>query len=410
MQEEHRFCIRCGRELPSGSTFCPYCGASQSPLAYSYVPPTPPRSGFEKFSDFIRGCGTVLTVLLLVLVSLNVAILIWGVTLVLPETATHTIHLFLVIPFLVDFASLTGDGFALYYLLIVAAIIVSFIIMMVRSLPALRKEAAMQKVEEHSPAYVIATLFFAVIGFNLLFNIIIVLFGYNPVTPPAEPLWVSLYSLANASVYEELIIRVLYIGLPLMIIALVRPEGKPLWRYLVGGGFQIGKKELFFLFFSSLMFSAGHIFNWDVFKLAPTFVAGLALGYLFLRFGLWAAIMLHFFVDYLRMGIDAPGNGGVQAYICIALIGAFLIGLAYMVHYGLKGISYLTGKDLRLEKPIAASSGASPMQPPSAYAPPPPAQLQPTSGGFDIFCHSCGSREAKYENGVLICAQCGRQL
>jgi hypothetical protein len=408
MQEEHRFCIRCGRELPSGSPFCPYCGASQSPLAYTYAPPTPQRSGFDKFSDFIRSCGTVLTVMLLVLVSLNVAILIWGIALVLPETATHTTYLFLVIPFLVDFASLTGDSFAIYYLLIVAAIIVSFIIMIVQSLPALRREAAMQKVEEHSSAYVIATLFFAVIGFNLLFNIIIVLFGYNPITPPAEPLWVSLYSLANASVYEELIIRVLYIGLPLMIIALVRPEGKPLWRYLVGGGFQIGKKELFFLFFSSIMFSAGHIFNWDIFKLAPTFVAGLALGYLFLRFGLWAAIMLHFFVDYLSMGIDVTGNGGVEAYIYIVTIGAFLIGLAYMVHYALKGFSFLTGKDLRLERPIAAEASSGALPPPPSYAP--PVQMQPTAGGFDIFCHSCGSREAKYENGALICAHCGRQL
>jgi hypothetical protein len=412
MQDEHRFCIRCGRELPSNSTFCPYCGASQSPLAYTYAAPAPPRSGFEKFSDFVRGCGTVLTVLLLVLVSMNVAILIWGVSVVLPETATHTMYLFLVIPFLVDFASLTGDGFAVYYLLIVAALIVSFIIMIAKSLPILRKEAAMQKVEKHSPAYAIATLFCAVIGFNLLFNIIIALFGYNPVTPPAEPLWVSLFSLANASVYEELITRVLYIGVPLMVIALARPEGKPWWRYLVGGGFDFGRKELFFLFFSSAMFSAGHIFNWDVFKLAPTFVAGLALGYLFLKYGLWASIMLHFFVDYLSIGIDATGNSGIETFVFIVTIGAFIIGLAYMVHYALKGFSALTGKDLSLEKPIPAGSAPAPgmQQPMPPYVPPLPVQMQPTPGGFDVFCHNCGSREARYENGQLICAHCGRQL
>ncbi|MEI6796049.1 MAG: zinc ribbon domain-containing protein, partial [Methanomassiliicoccales archaeon] len=169
MQDEHRFCIRCGRELPSRSTFCPYCGASQSPLAYTYAPPTPPRSGFEKFGDVIRSCGTGLTVALLLLVSLNVAILIWGITQVLPETVSNHTYLFVVVPFIVAIARISGDVFAIYYLLIVAAIIISFIIMVVKSLPVLREEIYIQKVKEHSAAYTIATLFAAVIAFNLLF-------------------------------------------------------------------------------------------------------------------------------------------------------------------------------------------------------------------------------------------------
>jgi hypothetical protein len=410
MQDERRFCMRCGRELPPSSSFCPHCGASQSPAAYTYVPPTPPRSGFEKLSDFIRASGTVFTVMMLLLVTVNVAILLWGVSVVLPETATHTIYLYLVVPFLIDYASLTGDAFAIYYLLIVAAIVVSFIVMIAKSLPGLRKEAEMKRVEKHSPAYVIATLFCAVIGFNLLFNIIILSLGYNPVTPEPEPLWVSLYALANASVYEELVIRVLYIGLPLMVIALATTRDRPWWRYLVGGGFEFGKKELFFLFFSAAMFSAGHIFNWDAFKLAPTFVAGLALGYLFLKYGLWASIMLHFFVDYLSIGIEATGNGGLESYIYIVTIFAFIIGLAYMVHYALKGIGALTGQDLRLEKPLAEPvAGPAPPQQQEQYRPP-VMEMPPTPGGFDVFCHSCGSREAKYENGQLICAHCGRLL
>lgn len=272
----------------------------------------------------------------------------------------------------------------------------------------------MKRVEAHSPVYVIATLFCAVIGFNLLFNIIIVMLGYVPVTPEPQPLWVNLYALANASVYEELIVRVLYIGLPLMAIGLATREGRPWWRYLVGGGFEFGKKELFFLFFSSAMFSAGHIFNWDAFKLAPTFVAGLALGYLFLKYGLWASIMLHFFVDYLSIGVEATGNGGLESYIVLVTLASFVIGLAYMIHYALKGIGTLTGKDLRLEKPIAVPGITAAPPPPQAQQyqprPPPVMEMPPTPGGFDVFCHHCGSREAKYENGQLICAHCGRQL
>jgi hypothetical protein len=400
--------MRCGRELPPGSSFCPYCGASQSPLAYSYAPRAPPQSGFERLSAYIRGIGTLWTVLLLIIVSMNVVFLIWGISLVLPETATHTMYLYLVVPFLVDFAALTGDAFAVYYLLIVAAIVVSFFIMLYKSVPTLRREVMMERVEAHSPAYAIATLFCAVIGFNLLFNIIIISFGYTPITPPEEPLWASLFALANASVYEELVIRVLYIGLPLMIIALACPEGKPWWRYLVGGGFEFGGKELFFLFFSSAMFSAGHIFNWDAFKLAPTFVAGLALGYLFLRYGLWAAIMLHFFVDYLSIGIQVTGNAGIETFIFLVTIGAFVIGLAYMIHYALKGLGALTGRDMRLEKPIAAAADA-----PAHQGRPhdqQPVEMPPAPGGFDVFCHACGSREARYENGELICANCGRRL
>ena len=120
--------------------------------------------------------------------------------------------------------------------------------------------------------------------------------------------------------------------------------------------------------------------------------------------------MLHFFVDYLSMGIDATGNSGIEAFIYLIMFGAFILGLAYMVHYALKGFGALLGKDLRLERPIAAASPGPSYAPSTDYVAPAPMEMQPTPGGFDIFCHSCGSREAKYENGQLICAQCGRQL
>ena len=56
------------------------------------------------------------------------------------------------------------------------------------------------------------------------------------------------------------------------------------------------------------MFGFAHSFNWDLYKVLPAFLAGLAMGYLFLKFGLYAAIMFHFFTDYLSISMTIWPN------------------------------------------------------------------------------------------------------
>jgi hypothetical protein len=102
-----------------------------------------------------------------------------------------------------------------------------------------------------------------------------------------------------------------------------------MWGFLLGGGFKIGPLEAFFITGSALMFGLAHVAGWDMFKALPTFVAGLGFGYLFLKVGIHAAILLHFAFDYLSLGQALlPGFGLMELLLLVlfAIVGAFYFG------------------------------------------------------------------------------------
>jgi len=104
-----------------------------------------------------------------------------------------------------------------------------------------------------------------------------------------------------------------------------------LWGYILGGGFKIGPLEAFFIVGSALMFGLAHVAGWDLWKALPTFVAGLGFGYLFLKVGIHASILLHFAFDYLSLGEGLlPGAG----YMDVLLVVLFtIVGAFYLGHY-----------------------------------------------------------------------------
>jgi len=93
------------------------------------------------------------------------------------------------------------------------------------------------------------------------------------------------YALANASVWEEIVSRVLLLGIPLLAI-----------DYLF--------RECGLALFSAIMFGLAHVGGWDFYKLIPSTVAGLFLAYMFMKHGLYASIMLHFAVDFYDMPLQ----------------------------------------------------------------------------------------------------------
>ena len=74
-------------------------------------------------------------------------------------------------------------------------------------------------------------------------------------------------------------------------------------------------------------------------------IAGLAFGYLFLRIGLYASIVLHFSFDYLSMPIDLSSS--MLVVLTIGLIALFweIIGGVYLAVYIRKIILFLIGAD-----------------------------------------------------------------
>jgi hypothetical protein len=214
-----------------------------------------------------------------------------------------------------------------------------------------------------------------------------------------------LHAFASASVWEELITRVLWLGVPLLLIDLALGKAKSLKPYLFGGSKVFGTKEIVFIWVSAGIFALGHIVYWDAFKLLPTFAAGIALGFLFIRYGLYACIVLHFAVDYYDMLGLSLNSVAIQGVFGLILIALGILGMPFLVVYARRIIMFVLGLDLR-PRPAPTSS---PLQPgmggkTGTY------EAQPAVGSREqsfFTCARCGSNEAKFQDGKLECVRCG---
>ncbi|MCL2143683.1 MAG: CPBP family glutamic-type intramembrane protease, partial [Methanomassiliicoccaceae archaeon] len=234
-----------------------------------------------------------------------------------------------------------GVAAKFYYIFLVTAVIVSFILVLYNSreglLRVLRGDTDRM---DDMPMYGVATLFAMYISMNLILVLLVSSFGYDPASPedPAEE-WMLWYSLLNASVWEEVICRVLMIGVPLMAAGLALKE-KGSWKRLFGHS-EMDRFAVVFIIFSAVMFAYGHLSGWDLFKLIPTFVCGLALGYLFVKYGLYASIMLHFLVDYLSSFVWMFDSVAADMLLSLFILSMVVLGAPFIVLYARRGISHL---------------------------------------------------------------------
>jgi hypothetical protein len=418
----------------------PYDPYFQYGYQYGYpgYAPYPPPSERDGLRNAIRGMTSIVIFVLLLLVSFNIIVLVWGIGQVLPNVTGHATYLFVITPWLVDIFRISNVGLSIYFLFLVAAIVASFVWMLKKSLHKFGHELTFQLHDEgHSPLYMISTLFFAVIAFNILFYVAVGIFGGSANTPSeGVDLWQILFSYAQASVWEELITRVLLLGVPLLLVAIATNKVKDPKHYILGGGFQFGRAELTLLIISSAMFGFAHSFNWDLYKVLPAFIAGLAMGYLFLKFGLYAAIMFHFFTDYLSITLSVwPNNNGLELGLALLNLVFIVVGVIYFVHYSFKAVELFTGIKLNKPKPVPAlpvyypapayynpygqgyypptyqpGNQQYPPYPQSPPVQPPPEQPKVQEQGFGFVCPHCGGKEARYVDGRFECLRCGRRI
>lgn len=354
--------------------------------------------------------------------------LIWGVHIVLPEIVHHGFSLYLALPTLVDIVTLSGDALGAYYVLLVLAILASAAWLFLKSWKGFVLEAAMRgKSREHSPLFDMCGLMFAVLFLNVVVVLLMGATGWAPTDPVSDSeLWELLFLLANASVWEELVTRVLLIGIPLLVIDLLRRKhGDGMANYFLGGGFKFGAVEVALILISSVIFGFAHYEGWGSWKVFPATVAGLAFGYMFMKHGLASAIMLHFSFDYLSMPMqvfeDSMGLTIVTGLAVLLWVG---LGFVFFVYFTMRMVEFVTGLKLAEEKPQLVGAPAV-FYPQQAYygggysqAPPVPihpaqqpvtAQNGATPGFGGIYaCPYCGYTEARWINGRFQCLRCGR--
>jgi len=189
-------------------------------------------------------------------------------------------------------------------------------------------------------------LFMTIIFINVIIVIIHnLLTGVSPPVPESlgesTAIEKRLFILANASVYEEIVTRVLMLGLPLYLVAIrTKKKDRPWYKYLLGGNIKIGFAACFFAVFSASLFGMAHL-SWGVWKLIPTTLSGLAFSYIFLKKGVFPAIVFHFLFDYLGMGgsiIENTGHSsaGYNTVFTLLLLLWLHAGIRYFAHYTLK--------------------------------------------------------------------------
>jgi len=246
----------------------------------------------------------------------------------------------LFVPIQIPLFEIDGSFFGIYFFLVIVAIIGSFFWLLRKHgqqgvsicLHPFKNSDFLAKVPENS-LILISQLFFALLFFNFLYVLILWAVGSFPTAPDlgGGNFWMLLFLLANAAVYEELIVRVLFIGLPLLVLRglqqrkLNRGDFK---KYLWGGELEIGKLELLLVCVSSVVFGLAHVFSgWGWWKFGQAALGGVILGYLFLRVGLHSSIVLHFSIDYLAVFLVA-----IEVFnLFVSLSTMFLLGIGLLV-------------------------------------------------------------------------------
>ncbi|MBO4357245.1 MAG: CPBP family intramembrane metalloprotease [Candidatus Methanomethylophilaceae archaeon] len=280
-------CGRCDECARNGDSFCKYCGKKLIKEENPFL-----------VIGFVIGMLTAVVLSCLMVFEYFVAL--WGIPQVWPNLPEYGSTLIVVVPLIIDVVSFNGVLSQIYYLLLILAVTVSLGLLFYKAAKPIQKLSKGDNKTVRNTAFFEMPVLFAVLYiWEMIFFLVLESMGVEIGGLPDREMWKWMYELLEASVWEEVITRILLIGLPTVLIALFyHKEGKKSWRYLFGGsGFD--KTALVLIFFSALIFGAGHLNNWGWWKFFPTFIFGLIAGYLFCKYGVYATIMMHFLTDYL---------------------------------------------------------------------------------------------------------------
>ncbi len=230
----------------------------------------------------------------------------------------------------------------------------------------------------------------------------------SPINVSTMGAWTLIFELAAASVFECIAFRLFLIGVPMTVaVLLFRPSrsGPPspagsttarragpfrALRQLWGGQLrrESPREERLvagiLVLISSLLWALAHVEGggWGWWKAIPVFVMGLGAGYIFVRHGLGASILLHFATDgLLFLYLEGIGGVGLDVLTNLLFLALAFAGSGFFVWYILYGWEEF--QDLRrsfgarivrqptLAAPVAPPPGAGVLQPGWSYAPPP---------------------------------------
>ena len=311
-------CDRCEECLNNGDKFCRYCGKS-------LVKPENPLLTI----GFVVGFVTAFVGALILVFEYAVAL--WGIPMVWPHLLDSQTSLILVVPVIITIVSFSGISAQIYYVLLLIAVAVCLGYYFYKaSGPLIKLKNGDNKTVRDTAFFEIPVLFCTLLFWEIVMAVVLTALGIEMKGLPDRATWAWMYGLLEAPVWEEIITRILYLGLPMALIAAIwKKEGKKSVKYLFGG-FGFNRPAMVFIFFSAFMFAAGHLNNWGAWKFFPTFAFGLIAGYLFCRYGIYACVVIHFLTDYLSAETWLTGTDVPLAYIAMAFLSLICVPYTYI--------------------------------------------------------------------------------
>ena len=131
------------------------------------------------------------------------------------------------------------------------------------------------------------------------------LFGISVEQPEAPNQLIQFFDISLAPIIEEIGFRVILIGVPLFALYTHRSSlklfGKSLWWPWKNLRNVNTKKALTVIVIVGILFGAAHIFSdesWSSGKLAQAIASGIIIGWVYYRYGLASAILIHWATNY----------------------------------------------------------------------------------------------------------------
>ena len=332
--EGSRYCAFCGEEQRDDCPDCDafrsggalYCGSCGKRLGHPPVQrPTEPGSDISLAKKL---CLVMVPIAALLLIA-EFCFMIGGTFTVFDWCATQSMNILGLVPNLVVLTTISGTALQVAWLLIEASVILSLALVAYQTWKGMSEEGRAEEKIEKTPLFGIGYMFAAMMAVNIIIMVVNMIFGKSIEIPDGMDTGntpAALLEFADAAVWEEVISRLVPIGIPMAIVALAnRKKG---WPAYILGGFGLSKLAVALILISSLMFGFAHMSGWGILKVAPTFFTGMMMGWLYCRFGIHASIAFHFLVDYLAVisytGLQIPIS---LATLVVMAVGFVALGL-----------------------------------------------------------------------------------
>lgn len=250
------------------------------------------------------------------------------------------------IPFV--FVDMLSPHFEIYWLALLVIVISIVLIFILKDFIFWTKDMAKKELPKNSERFAVFTeLIVLLISFTYLsyFISMAVTNSSQPFGNPTSgvPTNYLLLTLLHAPVWEEFVYRGILLGIPLYLISYRKKL--PWYRAIVGGKFGINGVSITILIISAFFFGSAHLISWEPAKFPSAFVAGLVLGYLFLRYGIYMSIAGHFIIDFMGSYsyINSPFWGAMVVISSLIMIVWFAAGFPYYWYY-LRDMFYIGGR------------------------------------------------------------------